>query len=76
MTVPMRESEHYAKAKMLGEYVEIAVVVQQVVAALDAAGCDYGVDCCSDGYSKFAQGAVVSRGLDRNILSTQLYVGE
>jgi hypothetical protein len=37
-------SVHYAQTKVLGERIEVPVAVQQIIPALDASGCNHGID--------------------------------
>ena len=54
-----------------GEGIEVPVAVQQVVAALYASGGNHGVDGLSHSDTQYPQPAVISRGLDRDFLSSQ-----
>ena len=54
---------------MLFEGIKIPVVVQEIEAALDAPGRNYGVDRLANGYAELSQCLKVSRRLNGDLLS-------
>jgi len=73
-TIPdTRESVDYPQTEVLGECIEIPVVVQQFIPALDASGCNHRIDGLADSYTVLAQDANILRRLNGNFLSAQLH---
>src|SRR5471032_311556 len=66
-------SDRYAQAQVPGEVIEIPVVVQQVIPALDASGSNHRIDGLANGDAEFAQRPEILRRLNRDFLSAQLY---
>src|SRR5580700_5749227 len=63
--VPMAwVSGDYPQTEVLGERIEIPVVVQQLIPALDAAGCNHRIDGLADRYALPAQVAKILRRLN------------
>ena len=58
---------------MLGERIEIPVVVQQLIPALDAPGCNHRIDGLANDNTHPAQRAKIPRRLNRDFLSAQLH---
>ena len=61
---------------MILEGIEIAVVVEQFVAVLDAARGDDRVDRPANGHTESSQGSEVARGLKRDIPAAEFDDGE
>src|SRR5260370_15892848 len=66
-------SDHYAQAEAPDERIEIPVVVQQVMPALDASGGNHRMDGLANRRAEPAQRAEVLRRLNRDFLSAQLH---
>src|SRR3954447_9556552 len=66
-------SDHYAQSEVLGEGIEIPVVVQQLIPALDASGCNHRIDGLANRYAQPAQCAEILRRLNGDFLPAQLH---
>src|SRR5260370_826902 len=66
-------SDHHAQAEVLDERIEIPVVVQQVMPALDASGGNHRIDGLANRHAEPAQRAEILRRLNRDFLSAQLH---
>src|SRR5580698_7750833 len=62
-----------AQAQMLSERFEIPVIMQKVVAVLDAPRRNHRIDGLSDGHATPAQRAKIPGGLDRDVLAAQFH---
>jgi hypothetical protein len=63
----------HAQAEVLGERIEIPIVVQQVIPAFDASGCNHSIDRLANGHAEPAQRAEILRRLNRDFLPAQLH---
>lgn len=68
-----RLSGHYTQAEVPGERIEIPIVVQQVIPALDASGGNHRIEGPANGHAKPSQRSEVLRCLNRDFLSAQLH---
>lgn len=71
-----RVSGDYPQIEVPGERIEIAVVVQQLIPALDASGRNHRIDGLADRHAFLAQAANILRRLNGNIPSAQLHQGQ
>jgi hypothetical protein len=52
--------------------IEIPVAVQQIIATLDAPGCNHGIDGFTHGYAEGAQHPEIPRRPDGDVPATQV----
>lgn len=72
----MRRPLHGPQTEIPREWIEIPFAMQQDVAAFDAPRRNQRVDRLADRHSQAAKLAVVSGGLNRDLLSGQFHHGE
>ena len=65
--------DRYAQPEVLGEWIKVPIVVQQLIPALNAPGRNHRTDSFAYGNAEPAQSPEILRSLNRNFLSAQLY---
>ncbi len=70
---PLSSLVSHPKPKVIFKWIEVFIIMEQNKSILNAASCNQGIDCFSNGYAMTSQYSKISRGLNGYLRVNNVY---